>query len=253
MFGRSLVFGLTLIFGVLYWASPIWTCNEVLCGSVVSKCLLTQSCKCELKNCTCCKDCFICLDKLYSDCCSCVEMCPKPNETNNQLAKNSHVEDLDEEIPALFQALTEDPDTLERWTSFTYPAHKGVSFFKEMMHPKTVTTKEEPIKVKEEFLNCTVAYLSQCMSWNKCKASCTSMGATSYRWFHDGCCECVGKHCINYGINESRCRDCPNFRDETFNGKDYDEGPPEDEDTFMKEGSSDKVSVTSEEYSEAGV
>ena len=30
-------------------------------------------------------------------------------------------------------------------------------------------------------VNCTVAYMAQCMSWNKCKASCTSMGASSYR------------------------------------------------------------------------
>merc|ERR1712058_86892 len=58
-------------------------------------------------------------------------------------------------------------------------------------------------------VNCTVAYMGQCMSWNKCKASCTSMGATSYRWFHDGCCECVGNQCINYGINQSRCIECP--------------------------------------------
>lgn len=53
-------------------------------------------------------------------------------------------------------------------------------------------------------LNCTVAFMSQCLSWIKCKEQCQSMGANSYRWFHDGCCECVGEHCINYGINESR-------------------------------------------------
>ena len=35
------------------------------------------------------------------------------------------------------------------------------------------------------------------------------MGASSYRWFHDGCCECVGQNCVNYGINESRCLKCP--------------------------------------------
>lgn len=55
-----------------------------------------------------------------------------------------------------------------------------------------------------EPVNCTVAYMSQCMSWNKCKNACMSMGASSYRWFHDGCCECVGFTCVNYGINESR-------------------------------------------------
>ncbi|XP_035225566.1 protein twisted gastrulation-like [Stegodyphus dumicola] len=63
-------------------------------------------------------------------------------------------------------------------------------------------------------MNCTVAYMSQCMSWNKCKSSCASMGASNYRWFHDGCCECVGSTCLNYGINESRCLDCPPDKEE---------------------------------------
>lgn len=53
-------------------------------------------------------------------------------------------------------------------------------------------------------INCTVAYLTDCKSWNKCQAHCKSMGASSYRWFHDGCCECIGNTCIKYGINESR-------------------------------------------------
>lgn len=34
-----------------------------------------------------------------------------------------------------------------------------------------------------------------------------------FRWFHDGCCECVGSTCINYGVNESRCRHCPESKD----------------------------------------
>lgn len=62
----------------------------------------------------------------------------------------------------------------------------------------------DSIKPNVITLNCTVAYMAQCMSYGKCKDTCQSMGATSYRWFHDGCCECVGEHCINYGINESR-------------------------------------------------
>nr|CAI5855669.1 unnamed protein product [Callosobruchus analis] len=48
------------------------SCNEAICGSVVSKCLLTKSCNCNVKNCTCCKDCFNCLSYLYTECCSCV-------------------------------------------------------------------------------------------------------------------------------------------------------------------------------------
>ena len=34
------------------------------------------------------------------------------------------------------------------------------------------------------------------------------MGASAYRWFTDGCCECVGQSCVSYGINESRCEMC---------------------------------------------
>lgn len=47
-------------------------CNEAICASVVSKCMLTQSCKCDLVTCTCCKECFSCLSYLYDECCSCV-------------------------------------------------------------------------------------------------------------------------------------------------------------------------------------
>lgn len=36
------------------------------------------------------------------------------------------------------------------------------------------------------------------------------------RWFFDGCCECVGSTCINYGVNESRCRNCPESKEDDF-------------------------------------
>ena len=50
----------------------VQACNEAICASVVSKCMLTQSCKCDLVTCTCCKECFSCLSYLYVECCSCV-------------------------------------------------------------------------------------------------------------------------------------------------------------------------------------
>lgn len=39
------------------------------------------------------------------------------------------------------------------------------------------------LKERESIItyNCTVVYMSQCLSWNKCKQNCESMGATSYR------------------------------------------------------------------------
>lgn len=62
----------TSILGAFFVIHQAQTCNEAVCGSIVSKCLLTQSCKCDLKNCTCCKDCYNCLSYLYEECCSCV-------------------------------------------------------------------------------------------------------------------------------------------------------------------------------------
>ncbi|UYV80210.1 TWSG1 [Cordylochernes scorpioides] len=243
-----------------------YACNEAVCASIVSKCMLTQSCKCDLRtNSTCSKDCFYCLDYLYTECCSCVvhvvqamitmflncgglaEMCPKPNSTDSSLSQKSHVEDLPEPIPELFDVLTEEKDRLLRWISYTFPVQLAfvsapmssgrlvtsvtltVFFFLSYLHSIILTylfCTLDPLEEETQTVNCTVAYMSQCMSWNKCKNSCRSMGAASYRWFHDGCCECVGSTCINYGINDSRdkqakknliervwdvprCRECP--------------------------------------------
>ena len=37
-------------------AAAVSGCNEAVCASIVSKCMLLQSCKCELQpDCTCCK------------------------------------------------------------------------------------------------------------------------------------------------------------------------------------------------------
>ncbi|NP_001295476.1 twisted gastrulation protein homolog 1-A-like isoform X1 [Athalia rosae] len=209
-----------LVLLVLQNSTPTsYACNEAICASVVSKCMLTGSCKCDLVTCTCCKECFSCLSYLYDECCSCVDLCPKPNVTANPLSKKSHVEDFSEPVPGLFQALTSDPDPHERWLTFTFPVDFDVSLFspkreKEVnYHMQTVEQEVQPMKPNVMTLNCTVAYMAQCNSWNKCKASCQSMGATSYRWFHDGCCECIGDTCINYGINESRCPHCPQARD----------------------------------------
>jgi len=166
-------------------------------------------------------------------------MCPKPNNTASELSKKSHVEDLTEPTPDLFIALTEDRDPLQRWLTFTFPVDLDIALFKPKLDKeikyKTINSEQEVIPLKDLItVNCTVAYMSQCMSWNKCKASCISMGASSYRWFHDGCCECVGHTCINYGINESRCLECPGgdeenpIEQESFLGEDY-ENPPDGE------------------------
>lgn len=35
------------------------------------------------------------------------------------------------------------------------------------------------------------------------------MGASSFRWFFDHCCECVGSTCLHFGVDESKCSECP--------------------------------------------
>ena len=101
----------------------------------------------------------------------------------------------------MFQALTDQDDAQGRWSVVTFPIDLDMTSFMPASKTPAMSSSLEESKVT---VNCSVAYMAQCMSWNKCKASCRSMGATSYRWFHDGCCECVGSQCINNGINESR-------------------------------------------------
>ncbi|XP_011495050.1 PREDICTED: twisted gastrulation protein homolog 1-A-like [Ceratosolen solmsi marchali] len=200
----------------IYLVSPSEACNEAICASIVSKCMLLKSCKCELNTCSCCKDCFLCLSFLYDECCSCFDLCPKPNITSNPLSKKSHVEDFDEAFPELFQALTDEPDVHKRWSSFTYPVDLPIKIFNHYQDKNfkyTMQSIDGRYNYSTRFdvttVNCTVAFIVECNSWDKCKKYCQSMGATSYRWFHDGCCECIGDTCINYGVNESRCLNCP--------------------------------------------
>lgn len=59
-----------------------------------------------------------------------VDMCPKPNNTASPLSRTSHVEDLTESIPNLFQVLTAEPDSQQRWLTFTFPVDFDISLFK---------------------------------------------------------------------------------------------------------------------------
>jgi len=201
------------------------SCNEEVCASLVSKCMLLKSCECDMTNkdnCTCCKDCHKCLAKLYTECCDCVGMCPEKNPKQN-LYKTSTVEVLPDPIPGLFSVLTEEPDPLLRWTTDSYPAHLDLLYFKPTgsglnldlsggSSGAHITHGIHRIRLdpNTQYINCSVAFMSQCMSLNKCRVSCQSMGAARYRWFHDfGCCECIGHTCLDYGKGEPQCLKCP--------------------------------------------
>jgi hypothetical protein len=59
-------------------------------------------------------------------------MCPKPNNTVSSLSRKSHVEIFSDPIPALFAALMSEPDTQQRWITFTFP----VDFYMDPYRPK---------------------------------------------------------------------------------------------------------------------
>lgn len=59
-------------------------------------------------------------------------MCPKPNHTVSALSSKSHVEDLPEAIPNLFQVLTSEADAQQRWITFNFPVDIDTSHY----HPR---------------------------------------------------------------------------------------------------------------------
>lgn len=101
-------------------------------------------------------------------------------------------------------------DLQGRWHVYTYPEDNKPSKHSQKEEAVVKSSNQETVLKSEPLSeqNCTVAFLSQCMAEKKCETSCRSMGASAYRWFTDGCCECVGHGCVSYGINEGRCEIC---------------------------------------------
>jgi len=64
-------------------------------------------------------------------------MCPKPNTTSSALSKTSHVEEFEESIPGLFQALmSPEPDPQDRWITFIFPvdySRKDAAFLEKQI------------------------------------------------------------------------------------------------------------------------
>lgn len=121
-------------------------------------------------------------------------MCPLPDESQSHTRKKSHVEDLGG-IPMLFETLTDDGDSSGRWTVYTFPvALDGAVHATEIELDQSLDLDflnldlgtDTPIKIETGLIevNCTVAFISQCLSWNKCKENCESMGAKSYRYVY---------------------------------------------------------------------
>ena len=61
-------------------------------------------------------------------------MCPS-QDLQDSVIRTSTVEELADPIPELFSVLTEEPDELRRWSTYTYPAHLDLLYFKPRGHP----------------------------------------------------------------------------------------------------------------------
>ncbi|XP_061443571.1 twisted gastrulation protein homolog 1 [Rhineura floridana] len=204
-----------------FWIPSSMCCNKALCASDVSKCLIQELCQCRPVegNCSCCKECMLCLGTLWDECCDCVGMCNPRNYSDTPPTSKSTVEELHGPIPSLFQALTEG-DTQLHWNIVSFPVaeelshHENlVSILETVNHPQHQNVSIPNNNVHAPYTSdkeatCTVVYFDDCMSVHQCKSSCESMGASKYRWFHNACCECIGPECIDYGSKTVRCMNC---------------------------------------------
>lgn len=206
----------------------VLSCPRMQCAPIISKCQLIDACRCEAElDFSCYKNCSHCLGELYAECCSCVgkfrqqispptrshNICKQsadlslstfpgvcPSEPEGDKSLESHVKMFNATNDELFDLFTSDGDYSERWHVHTLPAVSPTD--------TSVTTQ------------CSMAFLSSCVDIYKCESSCIAMGAYGYRWFHIGCCECIGKYCPNFGINDIRCRDCPYESDHVIDSED---------------------------------
>ena len=100
--------------------------------------------------------------------------------------------------PDLFEEVTSMGELEDVWTIERGPIVGNIE-----------NKKSNSINPAIEQTNCTMAFITDCVDSHKCESACVAMGASGYKWFHIGCCECVGKSCINYGISEPKCKKCP--------------------------------------------
>ncbi|XP_006012404.1 twisted gastrulation protein homolog 1-A-like [Latimeria chalumnae] len=195
--------------------SAVIGCNKALCASDVSKCLLQELCQCQVNEagCPCCRECMLCLATLWDQCCDCVGLCNKKSSEDSHPTSRSSVEDLLVPIPSLFRALTtiSDNDPPMGWSVVSIPVTEELRHQHHRHHIMLGSHKVAellPGSSENSTAVCTVLYFHSCMSMNRCKQSCESLGASRYRWFHNACCECVGPDCHAYGSKEAACQNC---------------------------------------------
>lgn len=188
-------------------------CNWWYCDTVVNKCWLTNRCFCVTykKDAKCAKECIDCLEEKFGRCCACVNLCPVFGN-GTQTSHVGYTAPADgEDYPLLFESMTESDDIFGRWrvmkiNAGLYMTHPKMGQV-EYAFRKAVGSNSNEISHDPELdkLECQVAFINRYLSLTRCKKTCTHMGAHYFRWFHDGCCECVGRYCLNFGLAEPKC------------------------------------------------
>ena len=75
--------------------------------------------------------------------------------------------------------------------------------------PSSNSSKPSSSSQVEFDVNCTIIYLAKCMSMHNCRINCGMMGASTFRWFHNACCQCIGPcELYPYGNDRAMCRQC---------------------------------------------
>ncbi|KAG5842063.1 hypothetical protein ANANG_G00173680 [Anguilla anguilla] len=195
-------------------------CNKALCASDVSKCLIQELCQCRPSegNCSCCKECMMCLGTLWEECCDCVGMCNPKNYSDTPASSKSTVEELQQPIPSLFRALTEG-EALINMMVVSFPVAEELSHHENLVSfLETLDEQHQNVSLPGNSVHanydstqdnmCTVVYFDDCVSIRQCKLYCESMGGSKYRWFHNACCECIGPECLDYGSKAVKCMNC---------------------------------------------
>lgn len=125
---------------LLYLASFTWIIIHVIksqdlffiMNGKTPQCLELCQCRPGEGNCSCCKECMLCLGTLWDECCDCVGMCNPRNYSDTPPTSKSTVEELHEPIPSLFRALTEG-DTQLNWNIVSFPVAEELSHHENLV------------------------------------------------------------------------------------------------------------------------
>ncbi|XP_060111383.1 twisted gastrulation protein homolog 1-B-like [Heteronotia binoei] len=198
-------------------ASPADGCNKALCASDVSKCLLQEVCQCEANHagCPCCQECAFCLGNLWESCCECVGLCDERPASAPRSAQRSSMHNLMSPVPSLFRALMaiSDNDPPVGWSILTLPVDEElrqnhVETSHLLLGPHTSLAPPDTKGPNTTAPPCQAIFFNECLSMSRCHAAGQSVGAWRYRWFHNGCCQCLGPDCRGYGGAQAQCSNC---------------------------------------------